>query len=76
MFKTFLWWDLLDNMILEIFEYKKKLHLFNWLLKVLDLKLKWEKKMEKIHVKLHVFNWLLKVLDLKLKWAKKWKKFM
>jgi hypothetical protein len=47
MFKTFLWWDLLNNMTFEIFENKKKLHVFNWLFKVLDLKLKWEKK-EKI----------------------------
>jgi hypothetical protein len=46
-----------------------KLHVFNWLYKVLDLQLKWEKneKMEKFHVNLHVFNWLFKVLDLKLK---------
>ncbi len=52
---------------------KKKLHVFNWLFKVLDLKLKWEikeKQMEKIHVKLYAFNWLFKVLDLKLKWEK------
>jgi uncharacterized membrane protein len=70
-------------MTFEIFENKKKLHVFNWLFKVLDLKLKWEKKekkLEKIHVKLHVFNWLFKVLDLKLKWErnerKKGKNFM
>jgi hypothetical protein len=47
------------------------------LLKVLDLKLKWE--LEKFHVKLHVFKWLFKLLDIKLKWEKNeknWKKFM
>ncbi len=51
-----------------------KLHVFNWLFKVLDLKLKWERNERKkgknsCEVCMYL-NWLFKVLDLKWKWEK------